>query len=206
MFIKSAANDQLQSKAISAVNERWGESFRKWEGRESICIPVCKKKYAPFSFSIVREEEEEDSDEEEEVEEDDESTSQRRRRPKLEVRVRRMFGCKCHSDLRKTVIEQHGVRPGWEPFGQWSMKKALDLARKETEKLNQPKDDKMPSSESDSITDGTKSAEDWTSSDDEKLSNNTLPSMCNNGSCTWKVKAKYDDIYREIHGDTDDEE
>jgi hypothetical protein len=197
MFIKSAANDQLQSKAISAVNERWGESFRKWGGRETIGIPVCKKKYAPFSFSI----EEEDVDEDKEQGEENNGP---RRRPKLKVTVRRMFGCKCHSGLRKSVIEQHGVRPGWEPFGQWSMKKALDLARKETERLNQPRSDKTASG-SDSSTDGTTS-EDWTSSDEEKLYNNALPSMCNNGSCTWKVKAKYDDIYREIHGDSDDED
>lgn len=200
MFIKSAANDQLQGKAIHEINKRWAdEGPRRWGGRETIGIPVCKKKYAPFAFSTVREE---DSDSE-----DEEATEGgERRRPKVTVTVRRMFGCKCHSIMRKSVIEQHGERSGWEPFGQWSMKKAQDLARKETERLNQPRnnDKATPGSDSSSSTDGTTS-EDWTSSDDEKISNNALPSMCNNGSCTWKVKAKYDDIYREINGDSDDE-
>lgn len=202
MFIRSAANDTLQGKAIQAVNEKWGEDFRKWGGRETIGIPVCKKKYSPFSFSIMQAEEEDIFFEDNAIV----GANQRRRRPKLEVVVNRMYGCKCHSDLRKAVIEQHGVRKGWEPFGQWSLKKAQDLARKETERLNEPRPLKS-SPASDSST-GYTTSEDWTSSDDEKLSNNLLPSMCNNGSCTWKVKAKYDDIYAEIHGRTesDDEE
>ena len=192
MFIKSAANDQLQGKAIQAVNQKWGEDFRKWGGRETIGIPVCKKKCCPFDFRIVRHE---DSS-------DDEDDSKPRRRPRVEVTVRRMYGCKLHSNLRKCVIEQHGVRKGWEPFGQWSMKKAQDLARKETERMNQPR---VASASSGSDSEGTTTTEDWTSSDDEK--NNLLPTtMCNNGTCAWKVKAKYDDIFREIHGDSDDDE
>lgn len=197
MFIRSAANDTLQGKAIQQVNEYWGEDFRSWGGRETIGIPVCKKKYSPFSFTIAQAEEE--------VDEED---SDGRQRPKMVVAVNRMYGCKCHSNIRKAVIEQHGERKGWEPFGQWSMKKAQDLARKETDRLNQPRMVKPPSPGSDVSTDGTTSSEDWTSSDDEKLSNNLLPSMCNNGSCTWKVKAKYDNIYAEIHGrsESDDED
>lgn len=204
MFIKSAANDTLQGKAIQAVNEKWGEDFRSWGGRETIGIPVCKKKYSPFSFSIVRIEE--DDDDLEDITNNSQQQS-KRRRPKFEVVVNRMYGCKCHSGSRKAVIEQHGVRKGWEPFGQWSMKKALDLAKKETERLNQPRE---PIDSDDNSSGGTTS-EDWTSSDDEKYisnNNNMLPSMCNNGSCTWKVRAKYDDIYAEIHGrsESDDED
>ena len=45
MFIASAANDTLQGRAIQNVNERWGADFRSWNGRETIGIPVCKKKY-----------------------------------------------------------------------------------------------------------------------------------------------------------------
>lgn len=45
MFIASAANDTLQGRAIHQVNERWGADFRSWNGRETIGIPVCKKKY-----------------------------------------------------------------------------------------------------------------------------------------------------------------
>lgn len=202
MFMKSAANDQRQGKAIQAVNEKWGEDFRKWGGRETIGIPVCKKKYSPFCFSIVQHEP--DTEEEEDIDLDEDTNEQKRRRPKLEVKVTRMFGCKLHQCARKSVIEQHGVRTGWEPFGMWSLKKAQDLARKETERLNQPRI-KVDRSGSGTETDSTTS-EDWTSSDDEKLSNNTLPTMCNNGSCTWKVRAKYDNIFREMHGDSDDEE
>lgn len=204
MFIKSAAIDTLQGKAIQAVNEKWGEDFRKWGGHETIGIPVCKKKYSPFSFSIIRHEvEREDSESHDEKSDSDSKQVTKRRRPRLEVIVKRRYGCKCHSDIRKAVIEQHGVRNGWEPFGQWSMKKALELARRETERLNQPRVDNTGSR--DSCTEGTTS-EDWTSSDDERVSNNSLPSMCNNGSCTWKVKAKYDNIFREIHGRSESDE
>ena len=45
MFIASAANDTLQGRAIHKVNEQWGADFRSWNGRETIGIPVCKKKY-----------------------------------------------------------------------------------------------------------------------------------------------------------------
>ena len=204
MFIRSAAHDTLQGRAIQAVNEKWGEDFRKWGGRETIGIPVCKKKYSPFSFSIVQAEEDNDTNLNDIT---NINNQQRKRRPKLEVVVNRMYGCKCHSDLRKTVIERHGLRKGWEPFGQWSMKKAQELARKETERLNQPRPMKLSSPGSETSSGGTTS-EDWTSSDDEKVPSNLLPSMCSNGSCTWKVKAKYDNIYAEIHGrsESDDEE
>jgi len=202
MFIRSAANDTLQGRAIQAVNEKWGEDFRKWAGRETIGIPVCKKKYTPFSFSIARPSATSDSEEESDSDSEDSS------KPRLEVVVKRMYGCKCHSNIRKAVIEQHGVRKGWEPFGQWSMKKAQELARRETERLNQPRLVKspLPGSEG-SGTDSTTSLSDWTS-DDEKAFSNLPPSMCNNGSCTWKVRAKYDNIYKEIHGrsESDDEE
>ena len=199
MFIRSAAHDTLQGRAIQKVNEHWGEDFRSWGGRETIGIPVCKKKYSPFCFEIADSNDGSDDDDEEDS---------GRRRPKMEVEVSRMYGCKCHSDMRKAVIEQHGVRKGWEPFGQWSLKKAQDLARKEAERLNQPRTLKSTPGSDTSSTDGTTTSEDWTSSDDEKVSNNLLPSMCNNGSCTWKVKAKYDNIYAEMHGrsESDDEE
>ena len=45
MFIASAANDTLQGRAIQKVNEQWGADFRSWNGRETIGISVCKKKY-----------------------------------------------------------------------------------------------------------------------------------------------------------------
>ncbi len=85
MFIKSAASDTLQGRAIQTINERWSAQDDKWcfKGRETIGIPVCKKKYAPFQFSEDR-----NPDTGESV-----------------VSVQRMFGCKCHSDLRKVSLD-----------------------------------------------------------------------------------------------------
>lgn len=159
MFMKSAASDTLQGKAIQAVNSRWGDDFRRWTGRESLGIPVCKKKYAPFVFRIVREE-----------------------GGATKVMVERVFGCHIHNKIRKAVIEEYGCRKGWEPYGQWSMKKALEKAKRETERLNSLGDD------------GETSVESW-SSDDEK----NAMSLCHNGNCLWRVKEKYDNICEEIH-------
>jgi len=156
MFAKSAANDTLQGRAIHGINEKWGEG--KWNGRETIGIPVCKKKYAPFAF----------------------------KKKDGKIVVERMFGCFVHSDLRKEKIEAHGVRDGWEPFGQWSMQKAKELARKETEKA--------------STTTKVEKDAAVVSSDDE------LRSICSNGKCAWKMKAKYDNIRREITGVESSEE
>jgi len=109
MFIKSAANDQPQGKAIHKINTRWSQSsdqyskaFKNWEGRETIGIPVCKKKYSPFKFSMGPD----------------------------GLQVTRMYGCQNHSHLRESLICKHGPRKGWEPFGQWSLQKAERLARK----------------------------------------------------------------------------
>jgi hypothetical protein len=158
MFIKSAAGDTLQGRAMQAVNEKWGEG--KWNGRETIGIPVCKKKYAPFSF----------------------------KNEGGVIKVERMFGCRCHSELRREKIEMHGVRNGWEPFGQWSMRKAQELARRETEK--------NASNATTKIDDAA-----VVSSDEE------LKGFCLNGKCTWKMRAKYDNIRREVTGiESSDEE
>lgn len=145
------------------------------------------------------------------------SNSDKRQRPKLGVKVERMFGCRCHSGLRKAVIEQHGERIGWEPFGQWSLKKAQELARKEADRLNgistkTTSGRSPPVSSISTSSDGGLSEEGWTSASDgeerSSTTNSTLPSMCNNGSCTWKIKTKYDNIYAEIHGrsESDDED
>jgi hypothetical protein len=166
MFIKSAASDTLQGRAIHAVNTRFGEG--KWNGRETIGIPVCKKKYAPFSFQIVRDE-----------------------NGVAKVTVERMFGCKCHSDLRKSVIEQHGCRSGWEPFGQWSLRKAQERARRETDRLN-------GILESD---DGETSDQAWSSDDENKALN-----ICHNGNCTWKMKEKFDNVSLELRNDENSED
>jgi len=132
MFIQSAAAERglHQSRAIQAANERWGEG--RWTGRETIGIQVCKKKYTPFNFTVTsqRQQQEEDGG-------GGNNGGGRQPQPRRRVvKVERMFGCPHHSKLRRRVIEKHGERPGWEPFGQWSMKKAQELARRETRRLN----------------------------------------------------------------------
>jgi hypothetical protein len=167
MFIKSAASDTYQGKAIQAVNERWGEGG--WNGRETIGITVCRKKYSPFSFTVEN------------------------GPAGKAVKVERVFGCRCHSDIRRVKIEMHSVRNGWEPFGQWSMRKAQELARQETDRINGRAANTTANPEGDPVV---------LSSDEE------LKTMCHNGKCTWKMKAKYDNIYREItgHSESSDEE
>jgi hypothetical protein len=99
---------------------------------------------------------------------------------------------KKNSDLRKAVIEQHGVRKGWEPFGQWSLRKAQEMAKRETERLNLGKT---------SVSSNVKASgfvEDAQSSSDEDGGKSWT--MCHNGNCTWKIRAKYDNIYYEMHG------
>lgn len=176
MFIRSAASDTLQGRATQAVNSRWGDDFRQWTGRESLGIPVCKKKYAPFSFKIVKQKD-----------------------GSAKVTVERMFGCRCHSNVRKAVIEQHGCRKGWEPFGQWSLRKATEKARRETERIN--RENRENTAAGGIEDDGETSDENW-SSDDEK----NAMSICNNGNCTWKLREKYDDIMEEIQEQEESEE
>lgn len=167
MFTKSAAlSDRTakQGQAIQAVNEKWGEG--KWCGRETIGIPVCKKKYAPFNFTV----ETKDPD------------------GRKIVKVVRMFGCPHHSEIRKERIEKFGERNGWEPFGQWSLRKAQELARRETNRMNGVGEVVTASDEESSAASAS------ASSDEE------IKTMCHNGKCTWKVRAKYDNVYHEITG------
>mmetsp|Transcript_30505 Transcript_30505/g.34781 ORF Transcript_30505/g.34781 Transcript_30505/m.34781 type:complete len:175 (+) Transcript_30505:302-826(+) len=163
MFIKSAASDTLQGRAIHDVNLKWGDDKRCWKGRETIGIPVCKKKYAPFSFKIIR---------------DDNG--------RANVTVERMFGCRCHSNARKSLILQHGCRRGWEPFGQWSLQKAQDRARQEAIRIN--------------LEEGLTTDESSSEEDNAKAS-----LICHNGNCTWKYRQKYDDITQELTGKSSDE-
>jgi hypothetical protein len=167
MFIKSAANDTHQGKAIQAINEKWGEG--RWCGRETIGIQVCKKKYAPFNFTV----ETNDTD------------------GRKIVKVVRMFGCPHHSSIRKERIEKFGERQGWEPFGQWSLRKAQELAKRETNKLNGVGLPAITSDEEYSAASAT--------SDEE------IRTMCHNGNCMWKMREKYDNVCHEIRGNSDDE-
>jgi len=111
MFLPSAATDTLQGQAINKVNEVWGEDkHRGWDNYKSL----GKKKFRPFNFTL------------------------KRKNPMggVDIKVVRMYGCACHSNLRKEIIAQHGERNGWEPFGQWSLGKAKAAARREVMKLN----------------------------------------------------------------------
>ena len=197
MFARSAAPDTAQGQAIQAVNERWGDSntaCARKKGRESIGIPVCKKKYKPFHFSVL----------------------QTQKDGTVRVVVERLYGCQCHHPQRKRVIERHGVRDGWQPFGVWSMAKAQAQARHETARLNAAT--KNNNSNSDAETASTTDDESSTSSSSDSeeqsttnaastavASNKKTHRMCLNGNCTWKVQSAYDNIYKEIHGESDDE-
>lgn len=174
MFIKSAAADRKmhQSQAIQSANERWGEG--RWCGRETIGIHVCKKKYSPFNFSV-------------ETQADGRKV----------VKVERMFGCPHHSKQRKRVIERHGERDGWEPFGQWSLKKAQELARGVTRRVNGDGDEAaMTMDEETSMASSSCSSTSLSSS--TSSSEEDIRSICHNGKCAWKLKSKYDDVYEEI--------
>lgn len=177
MFIASAANDTLQGRAIHAINEKWGTNFQNWTGRETIGIPVCKKKYAPFDFRKRT-----DSD------------------GKIRVEVVRMYGCACHSHLRESVIQRHGERKGWEPFGQWSMKKAQALAKKTAEKLNTVySGDEKEQEDACPMTETLTSSSSCSLSSDSHDLHLAWKRLCHNGKCAWKLKHKYDDVVSEIH-------
>lgn len=161
MFIRSAAADTLQGRAIQNVNKQWGEDFRKWNGRETIGIPVCKEKYAPFT--VVK--------------------KTINGKNKVELNVQRMYGCHVHSHLRKKVIEQHGERKGWEPFGQWSLSKARAMARRAEDSINSILEQQQDETEE---------------RDDSATRTSKWKHICHNGSCAWKMKGKFDDISDEL--------
>lgn len=206
MFIKSAAGYTDQGKAIQSINEKWGEessgSRRVWEGRETIGIQVCKKKYSPFLFTV-------------EVPDDDENdakncngTAASSGKRKRVVKVIRVFGCPHHSNIRKEKIECHGVRKGWEPFGQWSLRKAQQLARRETIRLknnNNCKGDDGDKKVAALSSDGNDSLINKVGSESCKNCNSNsnvdeIKTICHNGKCLWKKRDKYDDVFHEVTG------
>lgn len=165
MFIKSAANDTLQGKAIRQVHDKWAHSDGK-DGNTShhkngahIGIPVCKKKYTPFH--VVK---------------DPTKTSKHR--------IERLFGCHCHHAIRKRIIEAHGERKGWEPFGQWSIDKARQQAIAAIK---------------DGTVDISESSDSSNSKNSKKADNGKwMKALCNNGVCAWKKRGKLDDIANEL--------
>lgn len=202
MFLRSAAMDTLQGKAIHAINLKWGNpsndassspittaiACSRAPGRETIGIPVCKKKYKPFDFHVVKQ------------------------NGMYTVQVERLYGCQCHHPQRKHVIEIHGERQGWQPFGAWSLRKAQNQARIEAARLN-----------GEAANDGSSTSTvdtGYDDSDEELFSplitpaaqneataaiRKSISSICLNGTCTWKLESAYDNIYKEIHGYTESE-
>jgi hypothetical protein len=192
MFHPSAATDTLQGSAIQRINERWGEDkHRGWENYKNIGIPVCKKKYRPFEFKVK---------------------SKTSSGGGMEITVVRMYGCCSHSNLRKKVIERHGERDGWEPFGQWSLRKAKDAAKKETQRLNEQWNALSTCSSSDTSSSSSSSEDEqenesmcfltesssMSSSSNKQQQQQPWQALCANGTCSWKVRGKFDDICSEI--------
>ncbi|VEU43434.1 unnamed protein product [Pseudo-nitzschia multistriata] len=205
MFMKSAASDTDQGKAIQSINEKWGEigsNGRPWGGRETIGIQVCKKKYSPFLFTIdTLNGDENDANA---INDNSTTSSSEKRRT---VRVVRMFGCPHHSHLRKEKIERNGIRNGWEPFGQWSLQKALLLARNATIQLNKNDEagnecDDRDKQISGFASDGNGAVSKKVGMGSRRKNNclaiEELKSICHNGKCLWKKRNKYDDIFDEI--------
>jgi len=205
MFIKSAASYTNQGKAIQSINEKWCEQSsgtrRPWGGRETIGIQVCKKKYSPFLFSV------ESTDHDENDAKKSNSTSASCVQRKKIVKVVRMFGCPHHSDLRKGKIECHGVRKGWEPFGQWSLRKAQQHARGVSIKLNSTDSkNSMNKKGDDNSKNGIEISNDGSTKEVDSENSSSCPNtdeiktICHNGKCLWKKRDKHDDVYREITG------
>uniref|UniRef100_A0A6U9VVC3 Uncharacterized protein n=1 Tax=Pseudo-nitzschia australis TaxID=44445 RepID=A0A6U9VVC3_9STRA len=200
MFIKSAASDTNQGKAIQSINEKWGEtgsSGRPWGGRETIGIQVCKKKYSPFLFTI-----ENPNDDENDTKNINATGSSSGHKTKV-VKVVRMFGCPHHSDIRKEKIERHGVRKGWEPFGRWSLRKARQLARNASIRLNSDCDDggrKVATLPDDGSNTGSNPIGSSSRRKNNGLTIEEIKTVCHNGKCLWKKRDKYDNVYNEITG------
>ena len=228
MFLRSAAQDTLQGQAIAKINRTWGTDSLCRAGRETIGIPVCKKKYKPFAFTT--------------------SAAGGSKNSKTRITVERLYACPCHHAARKQVIEQHGVRKNWQPFGVWSLRKAQEQARVASTRLlpegkspsspattaaaagkrkrtsipalELPKGESRGGGGSSSSSSSTKRspAVAQLKCDDEEAEDDTtgpptttstaaiLNSICINGDCTWKVKSAYDDIFKEIHGYSESED
>ncbi|KAL7570511.1 hypothetical protein ACA910_004288 [Epithemia clementina (nom. ined.)] len=200
MFARSAAPDTLQGRAIQAVNEKWGDVMPRFKrGRESIGMAVCKKKYAPFRFYLEKQQPDRPSSDSIVAGVGGPTAIQT-------VRVERMFGCPCHHNLRRSVIRQYGERPGWEPFGQWSLRKAEDIARRETARLrSKPRS----SSDDETFTDSEDSSSNSLISGSSASSANLMcefvadnksrtTTLCANGNCLWRVRSAYDDVQQEL--------
>lgn len=181
MFHPSAANDTLQGRAIQRINNLWGSQHRVHrtglgDDGKSICLPVCKKKYRPFEFHLKR----------------------NRNNGRVDIKVERLYGCRSHSSARKALIEKHGERKGWEPFGQWSLGKAKSAAKRAASSLNVENNGSLSS---DTIGYDSSSSSDAMIScgrKDTERQQQSWQTLCHDGMCNWKVRGKLDDIISEI--------
>ena len=183
MFARSAAAGTQQGQAMQRVNERFGSDALGREGRESLGMAVCKKKYTPFVFPMTTT--------------GPDGT--------VQVTAERRLGCRAHHALRLNVIAEHGLRPGWEPFGQWTYKKANELARKDTAKRNRKAaaaaaedgitttEDELSLSSAEEAAGVCANPNSPPSSSSSYAANN-FRSLCWNGNCLVKHESMYDDV------------
>ncbi|GKZ00563.1 hypothetical protein MPSEU_001008600 [Mayamaea pseudoterrestris] len=220
MYIGSAATDTLQGQAMQRINTRWGDDGRQPKGRESLAGPVCKKKYKPFLFRLVRQGLDfsiDASTANARVASDGKVKPQPHKplpdsSPSTwQVQVERLYGCACHHERRRQVIFKYGERPGWEPFGQWSLKKAMLQAKQEATRLNALAKVTMEEKQQNSglrnialdemaasIVREAKGTRNVLTLSSTPTPNMKLLPLCSNGDCLWKVKTAYDDIAEEI--------
>lgn len=180
MFARSAAADTRQGQATQRVNARFGSDALGRQGRESLGMAVCKKKYTPFVFPVT--------------------TAAGNDGGTVRVTAERRLGCRAHHRLRQEVIARHGLRPGWEPFGQWTCRKANELARKDTNKRNRRLAAVTAAEDGTTTTEDEGSlcsAEDATACVNPVYAANNFRSLCWNGNCLVKHESMYDDVEEE---------
>ena len=115
--------------------------------------------------------------------------------------------------MRAGTIKRFGERKGWEPFGQWSLKKAQILSKKLQERLSLNAKSSLirrigsagstsDSSEVDENGSFSTSFDSNSRSHSHSTNDNSFAAwkkLCHNGNCTWKMKHRYDDVVEEIH-------
>lgn len=210
MFHPSAATDTLQGRAIQNINATWGEdTHRGWEDYKSLGVPVCKKKYRPFEFKI-RGRRIKNINNSKSTTTTTAATNKNGEQTGVDICVVRTYGCSCHSLIRKQIILQHGERKGWERFGQWSLSKAKEAAKKETIRLNANVTmlkQLLPGLKYDTTTSSSSEDENHTDNatslcyigNSAKHKQQPWETLCANGTCNWKMSGKCDDIISEIN-------
>ena len=217
LFARSAAADTRQGQAMQRVNARWGSDALDRAGRESLGMAVCKKKYTPFVFPCEYTSSTTTTNNNNNPKDPENgpasATTTTTTTTTVQVRVERRFGCRAHHALRADVIRQHGCRPGWEPFGQWSLRKATELARKETVRRNKQlaAAAAVEAATTTTTEDEASSLDDDGDEDDHQESSpsplvvcclpthaqNNFRSLCWNGNCLVKHESMFDDVQEE---------